>query len=164
VLTFTLSGISKISALPQMKLAWLVVSGPEAQRETALARLELIADTYLSMNAPVQLAAPVLLAQRHKVQQQIRVRALANLHELDRHLEAQSLCTRLVVEGGWYAVLRMPAIRSDEEFAIELLERSNVLVQPGYFYDFRGEGYLVVSLITPEEDFREGMRRLVAAI
>ena len=161
VLTFTLSGVSKISGLPQMKLAWLVVSGPEDLSAAARSRLEVIADTFLSMNAPVQLAAPVLLAQRGSIGGQLRLRVRANLAALDRQLAAQSLCSRLQVEGGWYAILRVPATRSDEELAIALLERQGVLVQPGYFYDFGHDGYLVLSLITPEAEFREGLARLL---
>src|SRR6516225_6695100 len=115
VLTFTLSGLSKISALPQMKVAWIVTSGPEEQVEAAMGRLEVIADTYLSMNAPVQWAVPVLLQQRESVQKQLMERVTANLAELDRQLAEQSACERLEVEGGWYAVLRVPVTRSDEE-------------------------------------------------
>jgi aspartate/methionine/tyrosine aminotransferase len=158
-LTFTLSGISKISGLPQMKLAWLAASGPEALLVPAMSRLEMIADTYLSMSAPIQHAAPVLLAQRHGVRQQLMARVGVNLAELDRQLAAQALCSRLEVEGGWYAVLRAPATRSDEDLAIALLHQRNVLVQPGYFYDFHADGYLVISLITPEAEFAEGVRR-----
>jgi aspartate/methionine/tyrosine aminotransferase len=160
-LTFTLSGISKISGLPQMKLAWIAVGGPEELVQPALLRLEVIADTYLSLSAPIQHAAPVLLAQRHSIRQQLLARVQTNLVELDRQLAGQSLCCRLMVEGGWYVILRVPAVRSDEQLAVGLLEKRNVLVQPGYFYDFRNEGYLVLSLITPEEEFREGVRRLL---
>ncbi|HWZ42767.1 MAG TPA: pyridoxal phosphate-dependent aminotransferase [Candidatus Saccharimonadales bacterium] len=159
--TFTLSGLSKISGLPQMKLAWLVVSGPESWKREALARLEVIADTYLSMNAPVQLAAPVLLEQRHRFQKQLLERVRRNLDELDRQLSTQKHCNRLHVEGGWYAVLRIPAIRSDEDFALELLEKHDVYLHPGHFYDFHREGHMVVSLITPEKDFLVGVRRAI---
>ena len=135
-LTFTLSGISKICALPQMKLAWIVASGaPELARE-ALARLEVIADTYLSVSTPVQLALPEFLAQRDGIQRQVKERVAANLAELDRQLAEQESVRRLEVEGGWYAVLRVPATRSDEEVAIDLLERQSVIVHPGHFYDF----------------------------
>lgn len=161
-LTFTLSGISKISGLPQMKLAWMVVGGPERLKEQAVERLELIADTYLSMNAPIQLAAPVFLEMRHGFQQQVMQRVRANLAEMDRQLGAQQHCSRLSVEGGWYAVLRVPATRSDEDLALELLEEKNVYVHPGHFYDFQQEGQMVVSLITPEADFAEGIQRLLA--
>jgi NAD(P)-dependent dehydrogenase (short-subunit alcohol dehydrogenase family) len=112
----------------------------------------------------VNLRAPVLLAQRNGVQQQLKARVRANLTELDRQLVAQSMCSRLRIEGGWYGVLRVPVTRADEDLAIELLQRGNVLVQPGYFYDFQGDGYLVVSLITPEKTFGEGVRRLLAGI
>lgn len=163
-LTFTLSGISKISGLPQMKLAWLAVSGPEKLRQQALERLELIADTYLSMNAPIQLATPVFLEMRNGFQQQVMERVRANLAELDRQLSTQQQCSRLEVEGGWYAVLRVPATRSDEELALELLEEKNVYVHPGHFYDFQQEGHLVVSLITPANEFAEGIQRLLATL
>ncbi|HEV1994886.1 MAG TPA: pyridoxal phosphate-dependent aminotransferase [Candidatus Acidoferrum sp.] len=161
-LTFTLSGLSKIAGLPQMKAAWLVTSGPEPWKTQALARLELIADTYLSMNAPVQHAIPVFLEQRHAFQQQLIARVRRNLAELDHRLAEQKSCTRLPVEGGWYAVLRVPATRSDEDLAIELLASQSVYVHPGHFYDFPADGYFVVSLITPENDFAEGTRRLLA--
>ena len=160
-LTFTLSGISKICALPQMKLAWIVAGGaPELARE-ALARLEVIADTYLSVNTPVQLALPDFLAQRGKIQRQVKERVAANLAELDRQLAAQESVRRLEVEGGWYAVLRVPATRSDEELAIALLDEQSVVAHPGHLYDFPGEGYLVVSLIPPAEVFAEGVKRLL---
>jgi alanine-synthesizing transaminase len=163
-LTFTMSGVSKISGLPQMKFAWLVASGPTEEKREALARLEMIADTYLSLNAPIQLAAPVLLKQREPFQQQLLARVRSNLLELDSQLARNPQISRLVVEGGWYAVLRIPATRADEELAIELLEKFDVYLHPGHFYDFPGEGYLVVSLITPEDDFREGLRRALTSI
>src|SRR6266851_1302335 len=156
-LTFTLSGLSKISGLPQMKAAWVVVSGPQEWKREALARLEVIADTYLSMNAPVQLALPTLLEQRHAFQKQLMSRVRRNLAELDRQLVGQKACTRLTVEGGWYALLRVPATRSDEDLAIELLTTKGVYVHPGHFYDFPSDGYLVLSLITAEADFSRGL-------
>ncbi|MGD1021195.1 MAG: pyridoxal phosphate-dependent aminotransferase [Candidatus Sulfotelmatobacter sp.] len=164
VLSFTLSGISKISALPQMKLAWIVTSGPVAQREAAQARLEVISDTYLSMNAPIQWATPALLEQRQSVQRQLLDRVLANLAELDRQLAAQKMCQRLNVEGGWYAILRVPVMQTDEELAVDLLRRKSVLVHPGHFYDFPSDGYLVLSLIAVENEFAEGIRRLLELI
>lgn len=162
-LTFTLTGLSKISALPQMKLAWMVVRGPEDSVREAMVRLEVIADTYLSVSTPVQLALPTLLAQRRGVHRQIIERVRGNLRALDEALAGQSACSRLEVEGGWYGVLRVPATRSDEDWAIALLERG-VAVHPGHFYDFHGEGYLVVSLIARAEEFREGMRRVVELV
>lgn len=162
-LTFTTSGISKICGLPQMKFAWLAVNGPPALQMEAMARLELLSDTYLSMNAPVQLAAPLLLRQRTAFQQQLMERVRGNLAALDAQLAAQGHLSRLQVEAGWYAVLRAPATRSDEDLALELLEKHDVYVHPGHFYDFPQDGYLVVSLITPEREFSEGMRKILSA-
>lgn len=162
--TFTTSGLSKISGLPQMKAAWLITSGPEKLRVAALARLEVIADTYLSMNAPVQAAVPAFLEQRDAFQKQVLKRVRANLAELDRQLALQKVCTRLVVEGGWYVVLRVPATRPDEELAIELLERRGVYVHPGHFYDFPADGYLVLSLITGEREFQQGVQLLLSVL
>src|SRR6202451_3124432 len=157
VLTFTLSGLSKVSALPQMKVAWIAASGPRGEVDTAMSRLEVIADTYLSMNAPMQWAMPVVLQQRESMQKQLMDRVLANLSELDHQLAMQKTCQRLNVEGGWYAVLRVPATKSDEDWAIALLREQSVLVHPGHFYDFPSDGYLVLSLITPEEEFGRGI-------
>ena len=157
VLTFTLSGLSKIAALPQMKVAWVVTSGPSAEAAEAMGRLDVIADTYLSMNAPVQWATPTLLEQRKNIQPQLRERIKANLAELDRQLAAQKACQRLGVQGGWNAVLRVPVTRSDEELAIELLLENSVLVHPGHFYDFPSDGFLVLSLIAPAREFAEGV-------
>jgi aspartate/methionine/tyrosine aminotransferase len=161
VLTFTLSGVSKISGLPQMKLAWIAASGPGEQVNTAIARLEIIADTYLSMNAPMQLAAPVLLEQRTGVQPLLLDRIRENLAELDRLLAGQKSCTRLAVDGGWYVILRVPVTQSDEDLAIHILRQANVLVHPGHFYDFPSDGYLIISLITPARHFRKGMARVL---
>jgi aspartate/methionine/tyrosine aminotransferase len=161
-LTFVTSGLSKTCGLPQMKAAWLAVSGPHPLKERALARLELIADTYLSVSAPVQLAIPKFLAQRHGFQEQLMSRVRRNLAELDRQLAEQKNCSRLEVEGGWYAVLRVPAMRSDEDLALALLNEKGVYVHPGHFYDFTADGFLVVSLITPERTFAEGIRRIFA--
>lgn len=158
-LTFALSGVSKISGLPQMKLAWVVCSGPEDIAAAAMERLEVIADTYLSMNAPIQLAAPVLLAERKHIQPEILERVRANLAELDGQLAKQKTCRRLEVEGGWYAVLRVPVTQTDEELAIDILRKASVLVHPGHFFDFAGDGYLIVSLLTPTAGFREGITR-----
>ena len=158
-LTFTLSGLSKISALPQMKVAWIATSGPETLKREALARLAVIADTYLSMNTPVQLAVPRMFEERHNIQPQVMQRIRANLAELDQQLARQNLCHRLAVEGGWYTVLRVPALGSDEELAISLLRNTGVLLHPGHFYNFPGEGYLVASLITPFTEFAEGISR-----
>ncbi len=158
-LTFTLSGLSKISGLPQMKLAWVVTTGLENMVAEAMGRLEVIADTYLSMNAPIQLAAAVLLEQRKKTQPLLLDRVRTNLAELDHQLAKQKACQRLEVEGGWYALLRVPVTRSDEDLAIEVLHEASVLVHPGHFYDFPSDGYLIVSLLTPPAGFRDGIER-----
>ena len=160
-LTFTLSGISKICGLPQMKAAWLVVSGAQELKREALARLEVIADTYLSMNAPVQLALPAFLSQRRAFQEQLMARVRKNLAELDRQLALQKVCSRLEAEGGWYAVLRVPATSSDEQLALSLLNEKGVYVHPGHFYDFPRDGFLIVSLICEEKEFQIGLALLI---
>jgi len=164
VLTFTLSGLSKISALPQMKVAWVVINGTGRQVQDAMPRLEVIADTYLSMNAPIQWATPVLLEGRKSVQGQLIDRVLSNLAELDRQLAKQQSCQRLCIEGGWYAILRVPVTRSDEDLAIEVLQQKSVVVHPGHFYDFPSDGYLVLSLIGPGSELAEGVRRLLEIV
>ncbi|HUK74032.1 MAG TPA: pyridoxal phosphate-dependent aminotransferase [Candidatus Bathyarchaeia archaeon] len=163
-LTFTLSGLSKISALPQMKVAWIAVGGPPALQRDTLARLEVIADTYLSLSAPAQLALPAMLDERHNIQPQLMARVRENLASLDKQLAHQQACRRPELEGGWYGVLRVPATASDEDLAIALLERTGALVQPGHFYDFTSNGYLVLSLITEPGIFREGVRRLLSTV
>ena len=161
-LTFTLSGISKICGLPQMKLAWIAVGGSPQLKNNALARLEIIADSYLSVGTPVQLAAPALLATRTSFQTQIMQRVRANLRELTAQLSDQSACNVLANDGGWSAVLRVPAIQSDEDLALALLTQRGVHAHPGHFYDFAQPGHLVVSLIVPEQEFAEGIRRVLA--
>jgi len=160
-LTFTLSGISKICGLPQMKAAWLVVSGPQAQKNEANARLEVIADTFLSINAPVQLALPAFLSQGGAFQEQLIDRVRHNLAELDRLLALQKVGSRLEFEGGWYAVLRVPATRSGEDLALVLLKEKGVYLHPGSFYDFPQEGFLIVSLITRQAEFSQGLAALL---
>jgi aspartate/methionine/tyrosine aminotransferase len=155
VLSFSLSGLSKVSGIPQMKLGWMVLSGPEQQVCEALHRLELIADTYLSVGTPVQLAAPRLLALRTGFQEALAARLRANLQFL------RGTRFRLLdVEGGWYSTVRVPRVRTEEEWVLHLLDRG-VLVQPGFFYDFECEAYLVLSLLTPTEVFAEGCSRIL---
>jgi len=161
-LTFTMSGLSKISGLPQMKAAWLITSGPEQLKAPALSRLEVIADTFLSMNTPVQLAIPHFLELRHEFQKQLMARVRRNLAQLDAHVAAQSSCARLEVEGGWYALLRVPVTRADDDLAIDLLTTRGIYVHPGRFYDFPTDGFLIISLITPADDFDEGIRRVLS--
>jgi len=160
-LTFTMSGVSKICGLPQMKVAWVVASGPAAQRTEALERLEVIADTYLSMNAPVQWGLGAMLGTRHGFQGQLMQRVRGNLAELDRHLAAgQGVGKRLVAEGGWYAVLQGFGRSEDPDGeAGRILERG-VLVHPGHFYDLRSDGYVVLSLLGREADLALGLGKL----
>ncbi|HLJ14600.1 MAG TPA: pyridoxal phosphate-dependent aminotransferase [Bryobacteraceae bacterium] len=159
-LTFSLSGLSKVVALPQMKLGWLVVSGPKQIAQQAMERLELIADTYLSVGTPVQVALPGLLALRHTMAEQIRRRLRANLNFL-RERAAGSACRVLRMEGGWYAILQVPRTRTEEAWVLELLDQDDVLVQPGFFYDFETEAFLVLSLLTPPAIFKEGVERII---
>jgi alanine-synthesizing transaminase len=158
-LAFSMSGLSKIAGLPQMKLGWIVVSGPAALRAQAMERLEWIADTYLSVSAPVQCAAARLLAAGEEIQRRIRERTAANL-AFARAALAGSAANILAVEGGWYIVVQVPRVRSEEEWAVDLLTREDVLVQPGYFYDFDAEAFLVVSLLTAPQVFQEGLARI----
>jgi alanine-synthesizing transaminase len=155
---FVVSGLSKIAGLPQMKASWIVATGPG--REQALERLEVVADTFLSMNAPVQGALPAWLAMRSGIQDQIKNRVAANLAALDGQLPQIPAVSRLEVEGGWYAVLRVPAIESDERTVLALLERG-VWVHPGYFFGMAGSGWLVVSLLAEEREFTTGLASLI---
>ena len=158
-LAFSMSGLSKIAGLPQMKLGWIVASGPADLRREAMERLEWIADTYLSVSTPVQCAAARLLAAGETVQRQIRERCARNL-VFARETLAGTAANLLAVEGGWYITLQVPRIRSEEEWTLELIERESVLVQPGYFYDFESEAFLIVSLLTEDAVFRQGLERL----
>jgi alanine-synthesizing transaminase len=162
-LAFSMSGLSKVAGLPQMKLGWVVVNGPAALRAEAWEKLEWVADTYLSVSTPVQCAAARLLAAGHAVQQQIRRRTADNL-EFARCALAGSAANILEVEGGWYITLQVPRVRSEEEWVLDLLEHVDVLAQPGFFYDFEAEAFLVVSLLTATEIFREGLGRVVSKL
>jgi aspartate/methionine/tyrosine aminotransferase len=161
-LAFALGGLSKSCALPQLKLAWMAVTGPEPERNEALGRLEVIADTYLSVSTPVQIAAPDLLARREELQAPVRERLRANLDTLRSRLSPASPASLLDPEGGWYAVLRVPATMPEEERVSRLLEQRDVLVHPGYFFDFPREAFLVVSLLPSLVDFEEGIDRVLA--
>lgn len=160
-LTFTLSGLSKIAALPQMKVAWVATTGPATLVRPALDRLEIIADTYLSMSAPTQWAIPALLQQRHTLQPQLLKRLRENWARLKSMLNSSSFCELLETEGGWYAVLLVSGNRSDEDLAITLLREVKVLLHPGHFYDFSADGYLVASLIVEPDSFQTGMIRVL---
>jgi alanine-synthesizing transaminase len=161
VLTFTLSGLSKIAAQPQMKVGWVAVSGPQALWRPAVDRLEIIADTYLSLNSPTQWAFPTLFSQRHELQPQIMERLRVNWAFLRTEVSAASCCELLDVQGGWYAVLRTKRDEPDEDLAIKILREAGVLIHPGHFYDFPADGCMVLSLITPVEALRCGVHKLL---
>jgi aspartate/methionine/tyrosine aminotransferase len=154
---FVVSGLSKIAGLPQMKAAWIVATGPETP--AAMARLEVIADTFLSMNAPVQWALPKWIETSGEIQNQILTRVQANLTALDRELERTPGLNRLKVEGGWYAVVRIPALEPDDATVLKLLERG-VWVHPGHFFGMGASGWLVISVLGPETEFSNGIARL----
>jgi alanine-synthesizing transaminase len=156
VTTFVLSGLSKVAALPQMKAAWIACFAEGAVQAEALQRLEVISDTFLSMSAPIQHAIPRWLTGRVAMQQQIRQRVQTNLAVLDDVLLGQKLMTRLDVEAGWYAVLRVPGLKPEEETALDLLLQHAVVVHPGGFFGFVGQGWLVVSLLAREEAVKRG--------
>jgi alanine-synthesizing transaminase len=160
-LTFTLSGLSKIAALPQMKVAWMTASGPEALVRAAVDRLEIIADTYLSLNSPTQWAFPELLAQRRAIQRQLKEKTQATWASLKSRMSGKPCCELLETEGGWYAVLRIAKKISEEDLVIEIMEKTNVLVHPGHFYDFPSGSHLIISLITPEDAFQMGISRIL---
>jgi alanine-synthesizing transaminase len=162
-LTFSLGGLSKASGLPQMKLGWIAASGPRNLVTPALANLELVADTYLSVSTPVQLALPQLLELGTEIRRAIHERVLRNRKALANRIDAHSPCTLLPAEAGWSAILRVPEIMSDEEWALHLVREDGVLVQPGYFFDLRLGATLVVSLLTPPATFDHGVACILAA-
>lgn len=163
-LTFSLGGLSKSCGLPQMKLGWIVIGGPRPEAEAARERLELIADTYLSVGAPVLNALPRLLELGTVIREQIRARVRRNLTWLRAVIHSESPCAPLDVEGGWYATIRVPGVRTEEDWCLQLLGSHGVLVQPGFFYDFESEAYLIVSLLTSEAIFQEGVERILKSI
>jgi alanine-synthesizing transaminase len=160
VLSFSLGGLSKTVGLPQVKLGWIAAGGPAPLVNAALERLELICDTYLSVSTPVQIAAPLLLERGVAIRQQIRARVLANYAWLRDHT-LWSTCTTLRSDAGWYAVLRVPGIESEEDLVVSLLTGDGILTHPGYFYDFPREAFLVVSLLPAEAAFQDGIGRLL---
>jgi alanine-synthesizing transaminase len=163
-LTFGLGGLSKSVGLPQVKLGWIGVTGPAPLVDAALERLEIIADAYLSVSTPVQLAAAALLTDGAAVRTQIQARVRHNAAVLRTTAAAHPACTLLPIEGGWYAVLQIPAVKSEEMFVVELLERTGVLVHPGYFYDFEREAFLVISLLPEPALFSSALGALFAEI
>ena len=163
-LTFALGGLSKSVGLPQLKLGWIGVSGPDALVETALERLETISDAYLSVSTPVQLAAGRLLTDGVSIREQIHARVRGNYKVLRKIAAAHPASLVLPAEAGWYAVVRIPAVESEENVAIDLLQTRGVLVHPGYFFDFDREAFMVVSLVPPPDVFLRGIESLFAAV
>ncbi len=161
VLSFTLGGASKALGLPQMKLAWTIVDGPVKERIDALSGLELIADTFLSVNTPVQVAAPDLFRRAAPIRQAIHQRVSRNLTAARDVVRTYPACEVLRVEGGWSAVVRVPATRSEEALALGLLQEEHVLVHPGFFFDFPHEAFVVVSLLPPEDVFADAFGRVL---
>jgi aspartate/methionine/tyrosine aminotransferase len=162
VLAFSLGGLSKSIGLPQAKLGWIGVGGSDAVVGSALDRLELACDTYLSVSTPVQAAATELLDRGAFVRRQIQPRVAANYRHLIERSAATPACRVLGAEGGWYAVVQVPSLRPEEELVLDLLTADRVLAHPGYFFDFPRESYLVVSLLVPEPLFAEGVSRVLA--
>jgi alanine-synthesizing transaminase len=163
-LTFSLGGLSKASGLPQMKLGWIAASGPRDLALPALANLELVADTYLSVSTPVQLALPRLLELGADIRHSIHQRVLRNRRALASKIDSHSPCTLLPAEAGWSAILRVPELVSDEEWTLRLVREAGVLVQPGYFFDLRMGATLVVSLLTPPATFDNGIGRMLELV
>lgn len=163
-LTFVLSGLSKVVGLPQVKLGWMLVNGPASTLAPAFARLEVIADTYLSVGTPIQLALPGILAQRAGVQEQIRARVAQNLASLDRSLAAHPAVRRLPSDGGWCAILEVPRTQGDEAWAELLVRELGVVVHPGWFFDFAREGHLVVSLLPEPQLFATAVERVISRL
>ena len=161
VLSFTLGGASKSLGLPQMKLAWTIVDGPVQQRIDALSRLELIADTFLPVNTPVQVAAPELFRRAAPIRHAIHERVSRNLTAAREVAQAYPACEVLRVEGGWTAVVRVPATRSEEALALGLVQDERVLVHPGFFFDFPHEAFVIVSLLPQEDVFVEAFARVL---
>lgn len=164
VLTFTLGGISKSLGLPQMKLGWMVVSGPDDLVTTTIERLEIILDTYLSVNTPAQNALSSWLQLRPVIQRRISRHLRKNRDLITRRLTPGNVCQCLNIEGGWYAVLRLPKNHSEEQWILEFLEADRVLVHPGYFFDFEQEAYIVLSLLVHPRIFKEGFKRILKRV
>lgn len=162
VLTFTMSGISKALALPQMKMSWIVANGPDEQLKEALSRLDVIADTYLSVSTPIQHACVEWLSKADAIVHQIKARVEQNLTTL-RHLIADKKDIELFcVQAGWYALLKIPMDISEDEWVLRLLEEKQVYVHPGFYFDFQQEGIIVLSLLPPRETFQQGIQALIS--
>jgi hypothetical protein len=163
-LTFSLGGLSKSAGLPQLKLGWMALGGPDAVVKPALGRLELVCDTYLSVSTPVQAAAAELIERAAPIRVQIQGRTAANHRRLVEQVADVPACRVLHAEGGWYGVLQVPSFGAEEDLVVALVERDGVLVHPGYFFDFPRESYLIVSLLQPEAVFADGVHRILRRV
>ena len=161
VLSFSLGGLSKSIGLPQVKLGWMAVGGPDSLARAALERLEHVCDTYLAVSTPVQIAAPALLERGAAIRSQIARRVRANYTALKRDGDAAATCGVLRSDGGWYAVLQVPSLEPEEDLVLRMLAADEVLVHPGYFFDFPRESFLVVSLLPPPPTFAAGIARVL---
>jgi aspartate/methionine/tyrosine aminotransferase len=161
-LVFSLGGLSKSAALPQVKLGWIALAGEPPRVDAAREKLELIADTYLSVSTPVQTSAAALIAAGAGLRAQILARVSANLATLGAIVASRPALNLLTTEGGWSAIVRVPATRGEEDLAVALVEEDGVLVHPGYFFDFDREAYIVISLIVPPDVFEAGIARIAA--
>ncbi|MBN1870195.1 MAG: pyridoxal phosphate-dependent aminotransferase [Candidatus Omnitrophica bacterium] len=164
VLTFVLGGISKTLGLPQMKLSWIVINGPEGLVKKAGSRLEVIADTYLSVNTPVENALASWLSRRKEIQKEINLRLRQNFAFLKKETGKTRDCELLPAEGGWYAVVRIPDTFNEEEWVLAFLNKDHIFVHPGYFFDFDREAFIVMSLLPSGQIFQEGVRRILRRI
>ncbi len=160
VLTFVLGGLSKTLGLPQMKLSWIILNGPEDEVEQAKARLEVIADTFLSVNTPVQNALPAWLSLQSDIQKEIKLRLANNWQFIKEQEKFFSQYELLSMDGGWYAILKILNNQNEEDLALEFLNKEHVFVHPGYFFDFEEEECLVISLLPEENFFQEGVKRI----
>ncbi len=160
-LVFCLGGLSKSAGLPQLKLGWMAIGGPDRLVTAALARLEMICDTYLSVATPVQQAAGLLIAEGRVVREQVAARTRSNYGRLRGLVSRHAACELLPAAGGWSAVLRVPAYLPEERLVLSLVERDGVLVYPGYFFDFPREAFVIVSLLPEPALFAEGVSRVL---
>jgi aspartate/methionine/tyrosine aminotransferase len=160
-LTFVLNGLSKAVGLPQMKMSWIIACGDSILAKVAKSRLEIMLDFYLSVSTPIQIAAAKLLSGRRSIQKQISSRIDLNSKFLEKQTANTSNCRMLKREGGWYSIIKIADDLTDEDRVLKLLDYDNVLVHPGYFYDFDREGFIVLSLLSPVETFQTGVLRLI---
>ncbi len=163
ILSFSLNGISKLLGLPQLKLSWIVVRGNSQQTDEALSRLDIIADTFLSVNTPVQVALPKLFEHSQFIREQIRTRVHSNYHLLQKNLKDSEVSV-FHSEGGWYAILQLPQFQTDEEWAVELLRQQNILVYPGHFFDIKQKSCIVISLLPTSELFTNALLQIRSII